>query len=108
MKALLIPIKAPARAKTRLADLLSPEERRRLAWAMFEDVSRAVRASSKADAVVMVTSFEPAIARARHHGWDVLIEESQSSESDSIDRASHELSRRGFVAVMRLPADLPL
>ena len=108
MKALLIPIKDPLRAKTRLARLLSPDERRRLAWVMFEDVSRAAQASLKPDSVVMVTSFEPAIQYARRHGWDVLVEESQSSESASIDWASRTLQERGFDTVMRLPADLPL
>ncbi|MEK6285452.1 MAG: 2-phospho-L-lactate guanylyltransferase [Acidobacteriota bacterium] len=108
MKALLIPIKDPTNAKTRLADLLSAEERRRLAWAMFEDVSRAVAAARKPDRVVMVTSFAPAVDRARELGWDVLIEESQVSESASVDWASRILSERGFDTVMRLPADLPL
>jgi 2-phospho-L-lactate guanylyltransferase len=108
MRALLIPIKDPKHAKTRLADLLSPDERRKLAWAMFEDVSRAVAASVKPDRVVAVTSFQPAIEHARRLGWDVLIEESQESESASVDRASRTLSERGFDGVMRLPADLPL
>jgi 2-phospho-L-lactate guanylyltransferase len=108
MKAILIPIKEPASAKTRLAALLSAEERRRLAWAMFEDVGRAVSGSRQADRIVMVTSFAPAIERARQLGWDVLIEESQVSESVSVDWASSVLSERGFDTVMRLPADLPL
>lgn len=108
MKALLIPIKDPTHAKTRLAELLSEEERRRLSWAMFDDVSRAVVAARKPDRVVMVTSFAPAVARARELGWDVLIEESQVSESASVDWASRLLSERGFDTVMRLPADLPL
>jgi 2-phospho-L-lactate guanylyltransferase len=108
MKAILIPIKEPASAKTRLAALLSAEERRRLAWAMFEDVSRAVSGSRQADRIVMVTSFAQAIERARQLGWDVLIEESQVSESVSVDWASSVLSERGFDTVMRLPADLPL
>lgn len=108
MKALLIPVKDPTHAKTRLAGLLSEEQRRRLAWAMFEDVSHAITAARKPDRVVMVTSFAPAIERARELGWDVLIEESQISESASIDWASRILSERGFDTVMRLPADLPL
>jgi 2-phospho-L-lactate guanylyltransferase len=108
MKALLIPIKDPSRAKTRLAALLSPEERRRLAWTMFEDVGRAAAASVKPDGVVMVTSFKPAIERAILLGWEALVEESQASESASIDWASRALSERGFDTVMRLPADLPL
>ena len=56
----------------------------------------------------MVSSFTPAIERAREMGWEVLIEESQISESASVDWASRILSERGFDTVMRLPADLPL
>ena len=108
MKALLIPVKDSPNAKTRLAGLLSLEERRRLARAMFEDVSRAVAGSLKPDCIVMVTSLASAIERARELGWDVLIEESQVSESASVDWASHMLAERGFEVVMRLPADLPL
>lgn len=107
MKALLIPIKDPAQAKTRLRDLLSADERRRLAWAMFEDVCRAVADCTLADRVVIVTNFAPAIEKARREGWDVLIEESQTSESASVDWASRRLAATGFDLVMRLPADLP-
>jgi 2-phospho-L-lactate/phosphoenolpyruvate guanylyltransferase len=108
MKALLIPVKDPTYAKTRLAELLLEEERRQFAWAMFEDVSGAIANARKPDRVVMVSSFTPAIERAREMGWDVLIEESQTSESASVDWASRILSERGFDTVMRLPADLPL
>jgi 2-phospho-L-lactate guanylyltransferase len=108
MNALLIPIKDPANAKSRLASLLSADERRRLAWAMFEDVSRAVAAARKPDRVVMVTSYEPAVERARALGWEVLVEDFQVSESASVDWASRVLAERGFNKVMRLPADIPL
>lgn len=108
MKALLIPIKDPAGAKTRLADVLSPDERRRLAWTMFEDVSDAAASASTPDRVVLVSSFKPAIERARGLGWDVIVEASQLSESASVDWASRILAGRRFDVVMRLPADLPL
>jgi 2-phospho-L-lactate guanylyltransferase len=108
MNALLIPVKDPANAKSRLAGLLSAGERRRLAWSMFEDVARAVSAATTPDRVVMVTSYQPAIARARAMGWEVLVEEEQVSESASVDWASRLLAERGCDALMRLPADLPL
>lgn len=108
MKALLIPVKDPANAKTRLAGLLSGDERRRLAWAMFEDVSRAVARAARPDLVALVTSYAPAIERARRLAWDVVVEESQQSESASIDWASRQLAERGVETVMRLPADLPI
>lgn len=108
MNAVLIPLKDPIRAKTRLAELLSLDERQRLVWAMFEDVSRAVREACKPDCVVIVTSYARAVERAREFEWEVLIEESQHSESASVDWASGVLAERGIDTVMRLPADLPL
>ena len=108
MKALLIPIKDPSNAKTRLAELLSEAERRRLSWAMFEDVTRAIATARRPDRVVLVSSYAPGLERARQLGWDVLVEASQISESASVDWASQLLSERGFKSVMRLPADLPL
>jgi 2-phospho-L-lactate/phosphoenolpyruvate guanylyltransferase len=108
MKAILIPIKDPANAKTRLAALLSAEERRRLAWAMFEDMSRAVAETTKAACVYLVSSYAPAIEQGRRLGWEVLVEGTQASESASVDWASGVLAERGIEAVLRLPADLPL
>ena len=108
MKALLIPVKDPSKAKTRLAELLTEDERRRLAWTMLEDVAQAVVSSTRPDRVILVSSFEPAVDMARDLYWEVLIEENQISESDSVDWASRILSERGFEMVMRLPADLPL
>ncbi|HSE97446.1 MAG TPA: 2-phospho-L-lactate guanylyltransferase [Blastocatellia bacterium] len=108
MKALLIPFKDPLRGKTRLSGLLSADVRRQLAWAMFEEVCRAAGEAKAPDRVVLVTSFEPAIERARTFGWDVIIEQAQVSESASVDYASRLLKERGFNRVMRLPADVPL
>ncbi len=107
-KAILIPIKEPARVKTRLSNLLTLEERQRLVWAMFEDVCEAVAASTKARSVFIVTSFRRAARHAQSLGFEVLLEEKQESESASIDVASRILRERGFDGVMRLPADIPL
>ena len=108
MKALLIPFKDPSRGKTRLAACLSEEERRALAWAMFQDVTEAATCVGRCDAVVIVSSYGPAIQRARFLGFDVIVEQSQHSESESVDAASATLTTRGFDAVLRLPADVPL
>ena len=108
MKALLIPVKDPSHGKTRLSAFLTPDERRRLAWAMLEDVIRAAAAASRPDRVIVVTSFDLAIDRARTAGFEVLIEQSQTSESASVDWASRRLREQTFDVVMRLPADVPL
>jgi len=108
MKALLIPLKDPANAKTRLASIASAEDRRVLVWAMFEDVAAAASRAERPDRVVLVSDCRPAIELAGSLGWDVLEEDQQQSESESVDRASRILAARGFDCVMRLPADLPL
>jgi 2-phospho-L-lactate guanylyltransferase len=58
--------------------------------------------------VVLVSSYQPVIERSKLLGWEVLVEESQHSESSSVDWASRELEERGCGLVMRLPADVPL
>lgn len=107
-KAILIPVKDPINAKTRLAGLLTPEERSRLATAMFEDVAAALEGVNNADCIALVTSYKPAIERARALGWLVQEESLQSSESESVDQACRALKQRGFDLVLRLPADIPL
>jgi len=108
MAVVLIPIKDPAHAKQRLRAVLTQDERTGLAWAMLADVADAVSKARLRDAVFVVTSSSSVEAFARQQGWDVLEEESQLSESSSVDGASAELKRRGFERVMRLPGDVPL
>lgn len=107
-KAILIPIKEPSRVKTRLSQLLTLSERQQLVWAMFTDVCRAVAKVRNADAVFLVTCFDKAIDYAHTLSFDVLTESEQLSESASVDWASRQLRERGFDAVLRLPADVPL
>lgn len=108
MKALLIPIKEPPAGKTRLAPLLSAEERESLARVMLEDVIHAVRNARKPDRVAVVSSSDSIIGLALNLGWSALAETRQTSESASVDWASHLLGEWGFDVVMRLPADVPL
>ena len=102
----LVPVKEPANAKHRLAPLLTPAERERIAWAMFEDLARALR--SLAAPVATVTDSAQVADRAAGMGWRVMREAKQFSESSSVDAASRQLAREGIEAVLRLPGDLPL
>ncbi len=104
--AILIPVKEPARAKHRLAPLLTSAERERIAWAMFEDVSRALH--GLATPIVTVTDSARVADKAAGMGWRVLREAKQVSESSSVDTASRHLAGEGLDAVLRLPSDLPL
>jgi 2-phospho-L-lactate/phosphoenolpyruvate guanylyltransferase len=108
MRALLLPIKDLRNAKQRLAGVLTAEERFSLACAMLADTVRAVRGITRADKIFVVTNYGPAMELAQEHGWEVLREVQQISESVSVDAASRQCSERGFTAVLRLPLDVPL
>jgi 2-phospho-L-lactate/phosphoenolpyruvate guanylyltransferase len=108
MRALLLPIKDLRNAKKRLIGVLTPEERRGLAEAMLADTIRAVRGVRCAEKIFVVTNYEPAMRIAEENGWEILREERQISESDSVDAASRICEGRGVRALLRVPLDLPL
>src|SRR5216683_374581 len=108
MRALLLPVKHLNNAKKRLMGVLTPEERFGLAEAMLADAIRAVRGVELAEKIFVVTNYEPAISIAQENGWQVLREEKQISESDSVDTASRICEERGVRSLLRVPLDLPL
>jgi 2-phospho-L-lactate guanylyltransferase len=108
MRYILIPVKDLARAKQRLASLMTQEERTRLAWAMLENTFAAAAGARNVDRVAVVTLYAPAIELARKYGMELIAETEQISESASVDFGSKEAKKRGATAVLRLPIDLPL
>lgn len=108
MRYVLIPVKDLARAKQRLAPLMTQEERTRLAWAMLENTFAAAANARKVDRVAVVTLYPPAIELAKKYGMELIAETEQISESVSVDFGSKEAKKRGATAVLRLPIDLPL
>jgi 2-phospho-L-lactate guanylyltransferase len=55
-----------------------------------------------------VTNYLPVLRVARENGWEILPEERQISESDSVDAASRICEAGGVRALLRVPLDLPL
>src|SRR5208282_2140158 len=108
VRALLLPIKDLRNAKQRLAAVLTPDGRFALAQAMLTDTVNAVRRVRHADKIFVITNYEPAIEAAAQYGWEILYEETQISESASVDFASQLCAARGVTALLRLPLDLPL
>jgi len=108
IRALLLPIKDLRNAKQRLAPILTPDERFALAQAMLADTLRAVSGVRRADQIFVITNYEPAMEAAAQYGWEFLHEETQISESASVDFASRLCAERGVTALLRLPLDLPL
>ncbi len=108
MRALLLPVKDLNNAKKRLMGALTAEERFGLAEAMLKDTIRAVQGVRRAEEIFVVTSYQPALCVAQENGWEILREEHQNSESDSVDAASRICELRGVTGLLRIPLDVPL
>jgi 2-phospho-L-lactate guanylyltransferase len=108
MRAILLPVKDLKNAKKRLIGVLTPEERFGLAQAMLADTVHAVRRLRCVEKIFVVTNYEPVMQLAQENGWEILQEEQQISESDSVDAASRICEERGVTGLLRLPLDLPL
>jgi 2-phospho-L-lactate guanylyltransferase len=108
MRYILIPVKDLARAKQRLAGLMTQEERTRLAWTMLENTFAAAARARNVDRIAVVTLYEPAIELARKYRMELIAESEQISESVSVDFGSKEAKNRGATSALRLPIDLPL
>jgi len=108
MQALLLPVKDLNNAKKRLMGVLAPEERFALAGAMLADTIRAVRGVRCAEKVFVVTNYKPVMQLAEKNRWEILWEEQQISESDSVDAASKICEQLSVTGLLRLPLDLPL
>ncbi len=108
MRALLLPVKDLNNAKKRLIGVLTPEERFALADAMLADTIRAVRGVCCAERIFVVTNYEPVMQLAEENQWEILREEQQISESDSVDAASQICEHLSVTGLLRLPLDLPL
>jgi 2-phospho-L-lactate guanylyltransferase len=108
MKFAIVPVKDLSRAKERLSPILPQGERRALAYAMLEDVLRAIKGSRLLDRLFVVTLDENAIEFAMSLGVEVIREKEQHGESDSVDFASGICKDMGAESVLVIPGDAPL
>ena len=106
----LLPVKTFSRSKDRLAGLLTPSERAKLARAMFEDVWDTLRGLvlQKHLERLLVVSAEPyVIARCRKLRVSCLEEKEQLSHSDSVSRPTKWAIGLGATSLLSLAIDTP-
>lgn len=108
MKFAILPVKARANAKERLAGFLTAEQREALARVMFEDMLGKLKAARGIDRVVVATSDRSAAAYAHAAGVTVYEEEEQRGHSHSADRAAARAMEDGAATILLLPIDVPL
>jgi 2-phospho-L-lactate guanylyltransferase len=98
-------LKEPRNAKTRLAPVLGPEERARLAE---ECATRALRAARQAGPALAVCAGPHGASLASGCGVEALVEATPEGQNPAGARALEAVAARGGLACLLLSADLPL
>lgn len=104
----IIPVKPLNRSKTRLAPVLSPAERQRLAESMFRHVLETVRMTHNILGTLVISRDSRALAIARDYGARTVQESGAPELNGALTRATQVLVRWHVRAILVLPADLPL
>jgi 2-phospho-L-lactate/phosphoenolpyruvate guanylyltransferase len=103
----VVPLKETQLSKQRLAAVLAPARRQRLALAMFEDVLAALSQVSELAAILVVTIDEAALGIANRYGVRILSDGARAGHSGGVGRAAKHLAAEDL-AMLTLPADVPL
>jgi 2-phospho-L-lactate guanylyltransferase len=104
----LVPLKSSERAKSRLAEVLDPEQRVRLFFAMAERVIGTLRASKGIDAVAVVTASAEVAGFARSLGAVPIVQHIDTGMTPALEMALERLQSFQPARVLMLPGDLPL
>ncbi len=104
----LIPVKGFERGKSRLSDVLQPDERAALTRQLFEHVVRVLQEAPSVDGVAMVSDSVEARELAEQLGA-VALEDAEGSGglAGVVDVALRDLEARGATSVLICMSDLP-
>lgn len=104
----LVPLKSRERAKSRLATVLSSEQRLHLFFGLAERVIRALHATRGIDSVAVVTASAEIAAFTRSLGAIPILQSADFGMSAAFEQAIGELQVAQPRRVLMLPGDLPL
>jgi len=104
----IIPVKPLNRAKSRLATILSPEQRHQLAESMFRHVLEVVRDVPQVIGTLVISRDNKALSIAREYQAKTIQETGAPELNSALTRATQVVVSWGVDSVLVLPADLPL
>ena len=104
----IVPVKPLNQAKTRLSQVLSPEERQHLAETMFRHVLSVVQHIPQLMGTLVISRDNKALTIAREYGARTVQESGAPELNAALMRATQVISRLNGSAILILPADLPL
>jgi 2-phospho-L-lactate guanylyltransferase len=104
----IVPVKPLRRGKSRLAGLLSEEQRTRLNRYLLEHTLLMLNEIPDVEHTLVVSRDPAALALTRNMGGRTVLEDGAPKFNTAIQRATLVARAQGARAVIILPADLPL
>lgn len=104
----IVPVKPLRRSKSRLASVLSDDQRARLSENMLLHTIRVLAEVPKIERTLVVSRDPKALALAREHGARTVMERGSPELNQALSRATIVARGYGVSSVLILPADLPL
>lgn len=104
----IVPVKPLRRGKSRLASVLSPEERAVLNQTMLANTLRVLQSVEEVDQVVVISRDSGVLGLARDFQARTVQEDGRSQLNAALQRATVVANMYGATSVLILPADLPL
>jgi 2-phospho-L-lactate/phosphoenolpyruvate guanylyltransferase len=104
----IVPVKGLTVANGRLDGLLSPEERNRVAEALFLDLILKLPRSRCIDDTMIVTADASIARQARWLGAKVLLQETDEGHSEAASAGARAALADGAQRVAMLPVDCPM
>ena len=104
----IIPVKPLRLAKSRLAKVLTPEERQRFAEAMLRHVLSVVQKVPQITGTLVISRDNHALSVAREYNAKTIQESGAPELNAALMRATSVIASWHSDAVLVLPADLPL
>ena len=103
----IIPVKPLNRAKSRLANVLTPEQRSDFAETMLRHVLKVVSEAPQVTGTLVISRDPRALSIARDYGAKTVQESTPSDLNPALERATEIVRLWNGRAVLILPADLP-
>jgi 2-phospho-L-lactate guanylyltransferase len=104
----VIPIKPLRLAKSRLAPILSPQQRQNLAETMLRHVLKVVQTATQITGTLVISRDNHALTIAREYGAKTIQESGAPELNIALMRATSLVASWRSDAMLILPADLPL
>ncbi|MFC2053942.1 2-phospho-L-lactate guanylyltransferase [Chloroflexota bacterium] len=104
----IVPVKPLRRGKSRLAGVLSPEERNDLNRRLLTHTLETLSAIPKIEQVLVISRDQAALSLAREHGARTVLENGAPELNVALARATIVAKNYATRGLLIVPADLPL